>query len=118
MSKTNQGLRRKLLSWVAVAAVLGYLGSYIPALLSFWNETWYPHGREPRVVEVPKNTDQNVLQVQEGRVQWEPSRIADPIEIWQLPSEHEDRGVEYQGFAKILRLESLPEESTAHPPSA
>ncbi|MEM8671592.1 MAG: hypothetical protein AAGG48_28995 [Planctomycetota bacterium] len=50
MSKTNQGSKRRLASIVATLAVLGYIGSYGPSVFSWWEETWYPHGREPRVI--------------------------------------------------------------------
>ena len=31
-------------------AIVGYIGSYTPSLLAWWEQTWYPHGREARVV--------------------------------------------------------------------
>jgi hypothetical protein len=51
MSKQKQTRRNRLASITAMLAIVGFIGSYTPSMLSWWEETWYPHGREPRVVQ-------------------------------------------------------------------
>ena len=51
MSEDKQGKMRKLVSGLATIAIVGYIGSYTPSLLGWWEQTWYPHGREARVVK-------------------------------------------------------------------
>ena len=57
MDKKNQGSIRQIVSLVAVVAVLGYIGSYGPSVVNWWEETWYPHGREPRVIQPGTHPD-------------------------------------------------------------
>ena len=61
MGKKNQGSIRQIASLVAVVAVLGYIGSYGPSVMSWWEETWYPHGREPTVIQPGQHPDPIVL---------------------------------------------------------
>ena len=61
MSKTNQGSTRSLASNIAVIGVIGYGCTYIPSLLAYWEDTWYPHGRELRVIMPDPNPDGSVV---------------------------------------------------------
>ncbi|MGB0598622.1 MAG: hypothetical protein ACPGLY_18195 [Rubripirellula sp.] len=55
MGDKNQGTIRRRVSGLAILVVLGYVGSYTPSLLAWWEETWYPHGRESRIVKPDPN---------------------------------------------------------------
>ncbi|MCP4890263.1 hypothetical protein N9D23_07730 [Rubripirellula sp.] len=55
MGDKNQGKIRRRVSGLAILVVLGYVGSYTPSLLAWWEETWYPHGRESRIVKPDPN---------------------------------------------------------------
>ena len=47
----NSGRNRKIASVLSTVVVLGYIGSFAPSMLSWWEQTWYPHGRETTVVK-------------------------------------------------------------------
>ena len=55
MGDKNQRAIRRRVSGLAIFVVLGYVGSYTPSLLAWWEETWYPHGRVSRIVKPDPN---------------------------------------------------------------
>ncbi|MDG2222675.1 MAG: hypothetical protein P8L85_14950 [Rubripirellula sp.] len=55
MRDEKRGTTRRRVSGLATLVILGYIGSYTPSLLAWWEQTWYPHGREARIIKPDPN---------------------------------------------------------------
>lgn len=51
MSTKNRSMSKRLASLIATVIVVGYIGSYTPSLLGWWEQTWHPHGRDTSVIQ-------------------------------------------------------------------
>lgn len=45
---------------IATVVVVGYIGSYTPSLLGWWEQTWHPHGRDSSVIQPGDDTNRFV----------------------------------------------------------
>lgn len=60
MISKKPSMSKRLGSLIATVIVVGYIGSYTPSLLGWWEQTWHPHGRDSSVIQPGDDTNRFV----------------------------------------------------------